>query len=95
MLKNDNKKAIDYLKSEKALTIFELIELLSFFNILGEINGHKIMIKDKKISAVEIMSFAEQMRTELVKDGKMYSLFPDHPDITKKVVIHPPGPPWD
>ena len=74
---------------------FEFIELLSFFNIVAEVNGLKTLIQEEKISGSEIMSFAEKMRAELVKDGKMYSLFPDHQDIAKKVMIHPPGPPWD
>ena len=74
---------------------FEFIELLSFFNILAELNGHGKMISDHKIPSEEIMMFAEKMRTNLIKDGKMGSLFPDHPDIAKKVLIHPPGSPWN
>lgn len=74
---------------------FEFIELLSFFNILTELNGHKTMIKEEKIPGIEIMNFAEKMRAKLIKDGKMGSLFPDRPDIVKKVMIHPPGPPWN
>jgi len=74
---------------------FEFIELLSFFNIVAELNGHTAMIEEKKISGIEISTFAEKMRAELIKDGKMGSLFPDHPDIVKKVMIHPPGHPWD
>jgi len=73
---------------------FGFIELLSFFNIVAAVNGLKTMIQEKKISGTEIMSFAEKMRTKLVKDGKMGSLFPDKPDIVQKVLIHPPGPPW-
>jgi len=73
---------------------FEFIELLSFFNIVAAVNGLKTMIQDRKISGIEIMSFAEKMRTKLVKEGKMGSLFPDKPGIVEKVLIHPPGHPW-
>lgn len=75
--------------------LFEFIELLSFFNILAELNGHKVMIEKKLIPYQEIFDFVEKMRTKLVKDGKMGSLFPDHPDVAKKVLIHPPSIPWD
>ena len=74
--------------------LFEFIELLSFFNILAELNGHKAMMDKKMFPYAETFDFAEKMRTKLVKDGKMGSLFPDHPDVVKKVLIHPPGFPW-
>jgi len=73
---------------------FEFIELLSFFNILTELNGHGEMISEYQLPRDEIMTFAEKMREKLTKDGKMGSLFPDHPDIVDKVLIHPPGAPW-
>ncbi|MGI0007353.1 MAG: hypothetical protein ACREAR_05085 [Nitrosotalea sp.] len=75
--------------------LFGFIELLSFFNILAELNGHKAMMAQNIISRQEIFDFMEKMRAKLVRDGKMGSLFPDHPDVAKQVMIHPPGSPWD
>ena len=53
------------------------------------------MITEGKIPVNEILTFTEKIRGILVKDGKMSSLFPDHPDIVDQVVIHPPGSPWE
>lgn len=75
--------------------LFEFIELLSFFNILAELNGHELLIKNNWMEYREIIDFMEEMRAKLVKDGKLGSLFPDHPNVAKKVWIHPPGAPWD
>lgn len=75
--------------------LFEFIELLSFFNILAEMNGHELMMKKDWSQYHEILDFMEEMRTKLIKNGQMGSLFPDHPNVAKKVWIHPPGAPWD
>ncbi|CAD6368619.1 hypothetical protein NMT12_120107 [metagenome] len=82
---------------DKELTnkIFEDVELLLFYNLVAEIEGHKRMINSKLFPIKESMVFMEKMRALLVKDGKLASLFPDHPDILSKVMIHPPGYPWE
>jgi hypothetical protein len=75
--------------------IFELIEILSFFNIASEVNGHRKMIELKKFPYVETARFMEEVRSKLAKDGRMYSLFPDNPGISNKLIISPPGKPWE
>ena len=63
--------------------------------MIAEIEGHKGMIKANLFPFKESREFMEKMRAILVKDGKLPSLFPDHPDIIEKVMIHPPGSPWE
>lgn len=75
--------------------LFELIELLSFFNINCELNGHRQMIKENKFPVDEVINFSEKLRSRLARDGKMHSLFPDKPEIAKKIILHPPGSPWE
>ncbi len=84
----------DYSKEEIG-DLFELIELLSFFNINCELNGHRQMIKENKFPIDEVRSFSEKLRAKLARNGKMHSLFPDKPEIAKKLILHPPGPPWE
>lgn len=85
------------IKYDKQITEQGLVdvELLLFYNLVAEIEGHKGMIKAKLFPLKESMEFMEKMRAVLVKDGKLPSLFPDHPDIISKVMIHPPGSPWE
>lgn len=84
----------DYSKEEIG-DLFELIELLSFFNINCELNGHRKMIEEEKFPVKEVIDFSEKLRAKLVRGGKMHSLFPDRPEIAKKVMLHPPGKPWE
>ena len=75
--------------------ILKDVELFLFYNLLAEIEGHKEMIRSKLFPIKESLEFMEKMRAVLVTDGKLPSLFPDHPDIISKVMIHPPGSPWE
>lgn len=84
----------DY-SEEEIGDLFELIILLSFFNINCELNAHSQMIKDHKFPVKEVMAFSEKLRSKLSRDGNMYSLFPDKPEIAKKILLHPPGSPWE
>lgn len=84
----------DY-SEEEIGDLFELIELLSFFNINCELNAHQQMIKENKFPISEVMAFSEKLRSKLARDGKMHSLFPDKPEIAKKILLHPPGSPWE
>lgn len=88
------KQMRDYSKEEIG-DLFELIILLSFFNINCELNAHHQMIKERKFPIDEVMAFSEKLRSKLTINGKMYSLFPDKPEIAKKILLHPPGPPWE
>ncbi len=81
-------------EKEETGDIFELIELLSFFNILAQANGHKEMMDERKYPIAELTEFVEKIRGVLAKDGKMSSLFPDHPEIINKLIISPPRAPW-
>ena len=75
--------------------IFELVEILSFFNIASNVNGHRKMIEARKFPFIETARFMEKIRSKLAKDGNMYSLFPDNPEISNKLIISPPGSPWE
>lgn len=75
--------------------IFELMEFLSFFNIASCVNGQRKMIEIKKFPFIETARFVEKIRSKLVKDGMMRSLFPDNPEVSKNLIISPPGSPWE
>ena len=75
--------------------VLELIEFLSFFNIVSYLNGNGSTMAEGKFPISEVKSFTEKIRSKLVNnDGKMFSLFPDKPEIAKKIFLSPPGPPW-
>jgi len=83
------------IKYDKELTdkVLRDVELLLFYNLLAEVEGHKRMISANLFPIKESTEFLEKMRAILVTDGKLPSLFPDHPDILSRVMIHPPGSP--
>lgn len=70
-------------------------ELLLFYNIVAEIEGHSNMIESNLFPLQESVTFMEKMRSVLVQEGRLASLFPDHPDIASRVRFHPPGSPWE
>ena len=71
------------------------MEILLFYNLVAEIEGHKEMIKAGQFPMQESNAFLERIRAALVTNGELANLFPNHPDIASKVFVHPPGPPWD
>jgi len=80
---------------EEVGDIFDLIEFLSFFNILAMFNGHRNMVSIGKFPTKETMKFSEKIRQKLVdQDENMRSLFPDKPEIINKLMISPPRPPF-
>lgn len=80
---------------EETGDLFDLIEFLSFFNILTMLNGHRNMVKIEKFPTNETIAFSEKIRAKLVDQNKnMASLFPDKPEIINKLMVSPPGPPW-
>lgn len=70
-------------------------ELLLFYNLVAEIEGHSNMIETNLFPFQESWTFMEKMRSMLVQEGRLVSLFPDHRDIVSRVRVHPPGSPWE
>ena len=55
----------------------------------------KKLIGEGKFPTEETIAFSKKILPKLVdQDKNMASLFPDKPEIIKKLMITPPGPPW-
>ena len=83
----------NYDKETTASELYDL-QLLLFFNILAEVEGHGDMIKKDLFPYHKSKQFIDSILPLLRQNGRMISFFPDHPDIASKVYIHPPGAPW-
>ena len=74
--------------------IYDLAILL-FYNILAEVEGHKHMISENEFPSDVTRKFIDEMLELLNRNKTFPSLFPDHSSIASKVLIHPPGHPWN
>ena len=80
----------------KQITASEIhyLQIFLFYNILAEVEGHQNMIPNQ-FPYVQTKEFIDKMTTILNKKGGLPLLFPDNPTIASKVIIHPPGKPWE